>query len=220
MNKTPELIIFDWDGTVVDSTQTIVAAIQQACQDLGLAVPNSEAASYVIGLGLHDALNHIAPGLDADKKAALGERFRHHYLMRDQYLRPFPGMMELFLWLKDAALPLAVATGKSRKGLDRAMETTQTAHFFKTSRCADETDPKPAPTMVHEICAELEIAPDRALVVGDTTHDIFMAKSAGATALAVTYGAHDLVQLKTAEPFHFVNTVSELHTWMKKWITQ
>jgi len=172
----------------------------------------------VIGLGLQEALKHIAPDLDPERQIKLGERFRHYYLLRDLQLRTFPGMVDLFDQLKAAAMPLAVATGKSRKGLDRAMDATGTRHYFETTRCADETDPKPAPTMVFEICEELDIAPEKALVIGDTTHDIYMAKSAGATALAVTYGAHDLDALRKADPFHVVHSVQELQEWMKKWI--
>lgn len=213
-----ELVIFDWDGTVVDSTPTITHAIREACRDIGISVPAEQDASYVIGLGLQDALSRVAPNLSAAQQASLTDRFRHHYLSRDQSLRPFPGMTALFEGLRRAGTPLAVATGKSRVGLERAFDATQTRHYFDTSRCADESDPKPEPTMVFEICEELGISPSAALVVGDTTHDIGMAHSAGARAVAVTYGAHPLETLLRAEPMHTVHSVNELQQWMEQWI--
>lgn len=215
-----ELVIFDWDGTVVDSTPTIAQAILNACSDIGVHVKDPQSASYVIGLGLQDALSHVAPGLTDQQQHALIDRFRHHYLSRDQSLRPFPGITAVLDAIRESGLPLAVATGKSRAGLERAFDATSTRHFFETSRCADETDPKPAPAMVFEICAELSIDPAAALVIGDTTHDIFMARSAGASALAVAYGAHRKEELLEADPLGLMHSVTELHDWIKKWITK
>jgi len=128
-------------------------------------------------------------------------------------------MTDVFDLLKSAGLPLAVATGKSRVGLERAFDATGTRHYFDTSRCADETDPKPAPTMVLEICEELSISPSTALVIGDTTHDIFMAQSAGAAALAVGYGAHNTPDLLQANPLGCMQSVDELQNWIRQWIT-
>ncbi|WVN42628.1 HAD-IA family hydrolase [beta proteobacterium MWH-UniP1] len=214
-----ELVIFDWDGTVVDSTPTITQAILNACRDIGVGVPAEQDASWVIGLGLQDALSRIAPNLSADQQARLTDRFRFHYLSHDKALRPFPGMTAVFDHLKEAGLPLAVATGKSRVGLERAFDATSTRHYFDTSRCADETDPKPAPTMVLEICEELSISPAAALVIGDTTHDILMAQSAGASALAVGYGAHQTQDLLQAKPLGCMQSVTELQNWIRQWIT-
>jgi phosphoglycolate phosphatase len=219
MKESPDLVIFDWDGTVVDSTMTIAQAIRSACTDIGVAAPPVEKAAYVIGLGLQQALTHIAPGLSPSDQTALSERFRHHYLAQDQFLKPFEGMTDLFDLLHGAAMSMAVATGKSRRGLERALDVTGTRHYFETTRCADESDPKPAPTMVLEICQQLEVEPENTLVIGDTTHDIYMAKSAGANVVAVSYGAHDLQTLQAADPTHTVHSVEELQQWMKKWIT-
>ena len=218
INERIALVIFDWDGTVVDSTPTITHAIREACRDIGISVPAEQDASYVIGLGLQDALSRVAPNLSPAQQASLTDRFRYHYLSRDQSLRPFPGMTDLFEGLRDAGLPLAVATGKSRVGLERAFDATKTRHYFETSRCADESDPKPEPTMVFEICEELGISPSESLVIGDTTHDIGMAHAAGARALAVTYGAHPLETLQRADPLHTVHSVNELQQWMEQWI--
>ena len=215
-----ELVIFDWDGTVVDSTPTIAQAILSACSDIGVKVRDPQSASYVIGLGLQDALSHVAPGLSAGQQQALIDRFRHHYLARDESLRPFPGITDVLGVIRQKGLPLAVATGKSRVGLERAFNATGTRHFFETSRCADETDPKPAPAMVLEICEELAIDPAAALVIGDTTHDIFMARSAGASALAVGYGAHRKEDLLEASPLGLMHSVTELHDWIEQWITK
>jgi phosphoglycolate phosphatase len=212
----PKLVIFDWDGTVVDSTQTIVEAIRQSCRDLALAVPSVEQAAYVIGLGLHDALRHVAPDLPLERVPELTARFRVHYLSRDQFLRPFAGMTNLFDGLQAAGLPLAVATGKSRAGLERAFDATQTRHYFVTSRCADESVPKPGPEMVLEICEELELAPEMALVIGDTTHDLQMARAAGAHALAVTYGAHPEHLLRQHGPKACVSSVADLQLWLNE----
>lgn len=215
MPTAPDLIIFDWDGTIVDSTQTIAEAIRQACRDLGLSVPSMDAASYVIGLGLQDALNYVAPGLGPAEAQALSERFRHHYLERDQFLRPFAGMEALLAWIESYGLPMAVATGKSRRGLERAFDATRTRAYFATSRCADESVPKPGPEMVIEICEELLIEPSRVLVVGDTTHDIQMAKAAGAAVVAVGYGAHPAERLLKEEPLALMGSVAQLTRYIQ-----
>ncbi|MFM1880822.1 MAG: hypothetical protein RLZZ344_1056 [Pseudomonadota bacterium] len=212
----PSVLIFDWDGTLVDSTQTIAQAIRLSCADLGLTVPSMADAQYVIGLGLQDALARVAPDLPADRAPELSMRFRHHYLSRDQLLVPFEGITRLLSDLQAAGVVMAVATGKSRQGLERAFDTTQTRGFFTTSRCADESVPKPGPEMVLEICADLDIDPDNALVVGDTTHDIGMAHAAGAKALAVSYGAHEREALIRLSPLDCVATVADLDQWMRR----
>lgn len=213
--RHPEVVIFDWDGTLVDSTQTIAQAIRLSCEDLGLTVPSMADAQYVIGLGLQDALRRVAPDLPPERAPELSLRFRHHYLSRDQLLVPFEGITHLLSELQAAGVVMAVATGKSRQGLERAFDTTETRGFFTTSRCADESVPKPGPEMVLEICETLEIDPASALVVGDTTHDIGMAHAAGAQALAVSYGAHDKAALMQLSPVACLDTVLDLHQWVR-----
>jgi phosphoglycolate phosphatase len=132
----------------------------------------------------------------------------------------FPGMLELLHGLQASGMPLAVATGKTRVGLERSFELTRTRHLFATSRCADESEPKPAPRMVLEICAELGVSPSSTLVIGDTTHDIFMARAAGASALAVGYGAHAAEELRAAEPLGCMLSVNELENWITQWISK
>lgn len=209
-----ELVVFDWDGTVVDSTLTIAEAIRQSCADLGLPVPSLTEASYVIGLGLHDALAHVAPGLSADQARALSDRYRHHYLARDQFLTPFAGIRELLERLTAQQMPLAVATGKSRLGLERAFDATQTRHFFVDSRCADESVPKPSPAMLLELCETQGVEPGRVLMIGDTTHDIEMAHAAGAHSVAVSYGAHDRSRLEAVGPLAIMESVPSLSRWV------
>lgn len=209
MNK-PELLIFDWDGTVVDSTQTIVRAIQSACRDIEIPIPDAERCSYVIGLGLADALGHVAPGLSPAQAQLLGARFRVHYLTQDHCLALFPGMQTLLQALVEQGIVLGVATGKSRAGLDRAFNATDTRRYFADSRCADESEPKPSPKMVFELCELLGVDPGRSLVIGDTTHDLGMARAAGAGVVSVSYGAHPAEQLRAASPDHLVDSVADL----------
>jgi phosphoglycolate phosphatase len=211
----PEVVIFDWDGTLVDSTQTIAQAIRLSCQDLGLAVPSLQDAQYVIGLGLHDALRRVAPDLPAERAPELSLRFRHHYLARDHLLEPFDGIRPLLQDLHAAGVVMTVATGKSRQGLERALDVTRTRELFVYSRCADESVPKPGPEMVLEICAYLDCDPRNALVVGDTTHDIQMAYAAGAQVVAVGYGAHEPEALRRLAPLDCLETVPALDGWLR-----
>lgn len=209
-----DLLVFDWDGTVVDSTSTITGAIQQACEDIGLPRPSDEDASYVIGLGLQDALCRVAPGVSPDQIHALTARFRIHYLAQDRFLRLLPGMRQLLQVLHQSSIPLAVATGKSRAGLERAFDATETRSLFVDSRCADESVPKPGPEMVLELCESLQVSPSRVLVIGDTTHDLQMARAAGARAVAVTYGAHPPEALQAESPLGLMANVPELWSFL------
>jgi phosphoglycolate phosphatase len=213
---TTRLIIFDWDGTVVDSTITIAQAIQRSCEDLGLTAPSLEASKYVIGLGLQSALSYVAPELPKERVPELVDRFRHYYLARDQFLKPFDGVLGLLDWMHKKNFPLAVATGKSRRGFERALDATETRVYFSATRCADESDPKPAPTMVNEICEELGFEPEQALVIGDTSHDLEMAAAAGASAVAVAYGAHPREHLEAFKPLACLASVSELDAWLRQ----
>jgi phosphoglycolate phosphatase len=158
----------------------------------------------------------VAPDLPKERIPELVDRFRHYYLARDQFLRPFEGVIELLTWLDQSKVPLAVATGKSRKGLERALDATATRSYFSATRCADESDPKPSPTMVYELCEELGIDPTNTLVVGDTSHDLEMAASAGASAVAVSYGAHPREHLEAFNPLACLASVPELDLWLRQ----
>jgi phosphoglycolate phosphatase len=214
--KNYDLIVFDWDGTVMDSTGAIVAAIQASALDLGLAAPDASIASHVIGLGLRDALELALPELDPKDYPQLADRYRHHYLARDGELLLFEGMNELLADLKARHYWLAVATGKSRAGLDRALKGSELGAFFDASRCADETFSKPHPQMLLDLMGRFGAAPARTLMIGDTTHDSQMAKNAGAHALSVTYGAHPHAELARLEPHGMVHSVAELSAWLKQ----
>jgi len=204
------LIVFDWDGTLIDSTAAIVQAIQASAADLALPVPTRERASHVIGLGLLEAIHFAVPAIAREQVPAYVERYRYHYLRRDAHLVPFEGVPELLTELIDSGAWLAVATGKSRAGLDRALVQMGWAGRFLTTRCADEGAPKPDPWMLRDICDELGLDPAEALMVGDTTHDLGMARAAGARAIAVTYGAHPREELEAEPSLVLVDSVAEL----------
>ncbi len=216
MPKRFELLVFDWDGTLMDSAGAIVASIQESCRDLGLPVPERERASHIIGLGLKDALAYAVPELPPSDYGKLAERYRHHYLARDSDLELFPGMREMLAALKRQGYLLAVATGKSRAGLERVLEATQLKQYFDSSRCADETHSKPHPAMLQELMQELLIEPEATLMIGDTAHDLQMAVNAGVPALAVSYGAHPRDSLTALNPLGCVDTPHELLPWLTK----
>ncbi len=209
-----DLIVFDWDGTLMDSTTAIVHALQNAARDIGVPVPSDEAASHIIGLGLIDALQHAMPDLPMEQYRALAERYRYHYLVRDHELRLFDGIETLLDRLRGNGHSLAVATGKTRVGLDRAMDATGLRPRFLASRCADECHSKPHPQMLEELIAEFAVEPERVLMIGDTTHDLHMALNAGVAGVGVTYGAHPREKLDTASPRFCANTVDELADWL------
>jgi len=213
-NRRFDLIVFDWDGTLADSTQIIAAALQAACRDVGEPVPDDRAARYVIGLGLKDALMHVAPSLPAARYPDIALRYRDHYLARDPEIPLFDGARALLGDLRDAGYRLGVATGKTRVGLDRALRTQALTDAFDSTRCADEGQPKPHPDMLLRLMERLDVAPDRTLMIGDTTHDIALAHAAGASALAVAYGAHDTDGLHAADPLAIVASVADLRGWL------
>lgn len=209
-----DLIVFDWDGTIVDSTAMIALCIQKAAADLDLTVPTLEQASHVIGLGLHDALARAVPELAAGRIEEFSARYRYHWFACEHEIVLFAGMRDMLLELTERGVPLAVATGKSRRGLARAFEQTGLGALFESSRCADETHPKPHPAMLLELAEELTVVPDRTVMIGDTTHDLEMAAAAGAAGIGVTYGAHPRDQLAACEPLALVGNVAELRQWL------
>jgi phosphoglycolate phosphatase len=212
--KQFDLIVFDWDGTLMDSTATIVKCIQAAARDLGLPVPDNRAASYVIGLGLQDAMEAAIPGLDPKLYPRMVERYRYHYLARDQELVLFDGVREMLAELSQQGYFLAVATGKSRVGLNRAMDAVKLMSAFDATRCADETFSKPHPAMLQELTRELGQDMKRTLMIGDTTHDLQMAINAGAGGVAVHYGAHTAQELRVLSPLYAADSVPQLHAWL------
>ena len=209
-----DLIVFDWDGTLFDSTALIVRCIQSACADIGVAVPSAERAAYVIGLGLHDALQHAVPGLPEARYPELGRRYRHHYVASQHDLVLFPGTLALLQALKARNHWLAVATGKSRAGLDDALHTVQLKGLFDGTRTADETAGKPNPLMLRQLMAEFGAAPERTLMIGDTTHDLQLALNAGCASVGVSYGAHAPEAFAVLSPLHVAASTADLQDWL------
>lgn len=209
-----DLIVFDWDGTLFDSTALITRCIQAACADLGVPVPTSRDASYVIGLGLEDALAMAAPGLAPSRYPELGMRYRHHYFARQHELMLFEGALEMLHALRARHHWLGVATGKARRGLEAALETAQLKGMFDATRTADETASKPNPMMLNELMRTFGVDPERTLMVGDTTHDLQLAVNAGTPSVAVSYGAHEPEAFGEFRPLHVAHSVRELHDWL------
>ncbi|ESJ26352.1 MULTISPECIES: HAD-IA family hydrolase [Cupriavidus] len=209
-----DLIVFDWDGTLMDSTPTIAKCIQLASRDLGLPVPDEDAARHVIGLGLKDALEYAIPTLDPVDYPRLAERYRYHFLTRDAELVLFEGVLEMLQALRGQHYFLGVATGKTRVGLQRALAATGLTSLFDATRCADETFSKPHPAMLHELTRELGQEMGRTVMIGDTTHDLQMAVNAGAHGIGVCYGAHPADSLRAMTPLHCASSIADLSDWL------
>jgi len=210
-----DLVVFDWDGTLFDSTALIVHSIQAACADLGLPVPDDERASWVIGLSLRAAMQHAAPTITEAQLPAMVDRYRFHYLARQHDLALFPGVLDMLHALKRRHHWLAVATGKSRAGLDEALHAVELRGMFDGTRTADETRAKPDPQMLHELMRQFGADPDRTLMIGDTTHDLQLAANAGAPSVAVAYGAHAPAEFATHSPLAVAASVAELAAWLE-----
>ncbi|APW36958.1 HAD family hydrolase [Rhodoferax koreense] len=209
-----DLIAFDWDGTLFDSTAIITRCIQEAVRDVGGTVPSDEAASYVIGMALMQALAHAAPDVPPEKYPELGARYRHHYLVHQNDISLFDGVLTMLADLKSRQHVLTVATGKSRRGLDEALHTVALQGLFDGSRTADETAGKPHPRMLHELMREFGVPAERTLMIGDTTHDLQMAVNAGCASVGVSYGAHEPANFEVLKPRAIAHSVRELHDWL------
>lgn len=215
MTKRYDLIVFDWDGTVMDSTAVIAGSIQAACRDLDLSVPSDEAARYVIGMGLIEALRHAVPDAHESMYEPLAARYRHHFLAEAASIPLFAEARETIMELHEQGYWLAVATGKNRNGLNRVLAISELGEYFHATRTADQTFSKPHPAMLLEIMDELGMSPERVLMVGDTTHDLQMAINAGVDAVGVTHGAHPAEQLRALNPLALLDSFIELRMWLK-----
>jgi len=209
-----ELIIFDWDGTRMDSTAVIASALQSACRDIGIAVPSERDAKFVIGLGAADTFRHVAPQLDEEGQRRLAERYRHHFLANEHQAPLYGGVREMLADLHGRGRRLAVATGKARRGLERALDATGLRAWFEATRCADEGFAKPHPDMLLMLMDMTGVEPRHALMIGDTTHDLELAANAGVDAVAVSYGAHPEDLLRTRPAKARCASVAQLHEWL------
>ena len=209
-----DLLVFDWDGTLFDSTALITRCIQAACVDVGVPMPTDEQASYVIGMGLVEALQHAAPGLPRERYPELGARYRHHYMARQHEIVFFDGTLAMLEALKARGHLLAVATGKSRRGLDDALSGSALRGLFDATRTADETASKPDPRMLHDLMSDLVVPPQRTVMIGDTTHDLQLAQNAGVACIGVSYGAHDHGAFEPYAPRFIAHSTAELHAWL------
>ena len=214
MPKQFELLVFDWDGTLMDSAGAIAFSIQAASRDVGLPAPSDREARHIIGLGLNEAIAALFPELPRSDYAALVERYRHYYLSKDIEIPLFIGAAETIAALHETGFLLAVATGKGRRGLDRVFEQTGLGQYFHTSRCADECFSKPHPCMLLEIMDQLGVPPAKTLMIGDTSHDLQMANNAGVSAVGVSYGAHPREGLLAFSPLACADNFGELNRWL------
>ncbi|MEC5396932.1 HAD-IIIA family hydrolase [Uliginosibacterium sp. H1] len=214
MSRQFDLIVFDWDGTLMDSTALIVRSLQAACADLGLPVPDDVRAAHVIGLSLADAIHYLLPDVPDSAHQQVAERYRYHFLTDADTLVLFDGVPALLASLHARGHQLAVATGKARRGLDRVLLGSGIEHLFVATRCADESFSKPHPGMLLELMDECLVEPSRTLMIGDTTHDLQMARNAGTAGLAVSYGAHPLPVLQAEAPLAIVHDIPALQDWL------
>ncbi|MCX7627528.1 MAG: HAD-IA family hydrolase [Methylophilaceae bacterium] len=216
MPKRFELLVFDWDGTLADSARIIIDAIEQGSLEAGVAPPEADRIRSVIGLGLQEALLHLFPDLDEGRRQHIGLGYRRHYLRNEHQVNLFEGVAPAMREWAEAGFLLAVATGKGRRGLDRALEASGLGTLFITSRCADECFSKPHPQMLEEIVTELGVSRERALMIGDSTFDLMMAQNAGIAAVGVSYGAQCEAQLWPHAPIACFDSFAKLRAWLNE----
>lgn len=210
-----QLIIFDWDGTLMDSQARITACLESSACDLNLPLLTQTQYKHVIGLGLKEAISALYPQLNATLVTDFADRYRYHFVTaNDTPSGLFANVRQMLEQLLEQGFMLAIATGKARRGLERVLYDTGLENLFHGSRCADETRSKPHPQMLEELLDEFGLFSDEAIMVGDTEYDMLMARSLGMDALAVSYGVHDKVELLKHEPVSCVNSISELSQWL------
>lgn len=218
MQHAIRLIVFDWDGTLMDSAAKIVASMRAAGNDLGLAALDDQTLRNVIGLGLKEAIEMLYPDADLHAHRAFADRYRHHFLAEGgESSLFFGGALELLQGLYRRGLLLGVATGKSRRGLNRVLAEYGCGEFFHATRCADETFSKPHPQMLLDIMDELGMEPEQTIMIGDTEYDLQMAKNAGVNSIAVSYGVHERERLLQHQPLTCVDNIADLTAWLDRY---
>ncbi|WDZ50856.1 HAD-IA family hydrolase [Acinetobacter vivianii] len=217
MKQNIELIIFDWDGTLFDSVGQIVASLQYAAQQFEQPLTD-EAAKSIIGLGLPEVMQILFPQVPHLHQELL-QCYADHYVANSKADVWFNGVAELLMDLKQQGLKLAVATGKSRKGLDRVLAQTNSHALFDITRAASETKSKPDPLMLQEILAEMDVAVERAIMVGDTSYDLEMAQNLSMPRIGVSYGVHSIETLQQYQPLTIAHNVQDLHGYLQSLLT-
>ena len=207
------LIVFDWDGTLMDSEAQIVACLQAAIEDLSLEPLDDELLRNVIGLGLREAIDTLVPGQDATFHQAFIGHYRRHWFASDGSSL-FDGVRDTLDTCRQQGFLLGVATGKSRRGLDRVLTETGLLDYFSATRCADEAPSKPHPQMLHDVMEQLEVLPEQTIMVGDTEYDMEMATNAGTGKVAVTSGVHSETRLNRHLPLVCLERISDMPAWM------
>ena len=200
----------------MDSTGAIASSIRAACLDLNLAVPTLAQANHIIGLGLTEAIAMLLPQLPESDYPRLVDRYRHHFLGQDHLLPLFEGVTQTIPLLHDSGYWVTVATGKSRRGLERALDQSGLRAYFHASRCADEGFSKPHPGMILELMDYCGVLPERTLMIGDTSHDLQMAKNAGVASVGVAYGAHSAATLLAFDPLYIATDFADLTQWLNQ----
>ncbi len=216
MKRPFDLIIFDWDGTLMDSIAKIVRCFRAALTDVGVPGISDAEIQDVIGLGLLEVAQTLLPNADSATQLQVTDRYREHFLRLDPTdMVLFPGVLAGLESLAQQGYLLAIATGKARRGLERVLDQTATGHLFCATRCADEALSKPHPRMLHDILSQTGVAPSKALMVGDTVYDLQMARGAGMHGLGVTYGVHERERLLAQNPLACLDSFPEVCQWLQ-----
>ena len=213
------LLVFDWDGTLVDSIERIVTSLQFASKQAAAIDLGEKQARDVIGLGLREAISKLHPELDsvqhADSLDKIADAYRQHYLYDNTVPAPlFNGVVELLNELRDGGYTLAISTGKSRAGLDQSINEHRVADYFATTRCAGESRSKPHPEMLYQILGELNFTASQTLMIGDSEHDLKMANNAKMQSIGVTHGVHDAATLNQHKPLTCLADITDLYSYL------
>ena len=214
MHRNYDLIVFDWDGTLADSTSIIIHSIRTAAEEVGLPVPPPTEASSIIGLGLREAIHRLFGNLEREPLERLIARYAYHYHAKEHDIPLFEGAYDALVGLAARGYLLGVATGKGRKGLDRALEQSGLKPHIHATRCVDECHSKPHPQMLLELMDEFGVSPQRTLMIGDTSFDLQMAQNANVDRLGVTYGAHPVEDLLPHAPLAHFNEFAKVNQWL------
>ncbi len=213
--KKYDLIIFDWDGTIIDSEAHIIQTMKMAITDEGLTMPSQQSIRHIIGLSLPRAIEELFPGIKTEVIQRVADGYRHHFFKETTAASElFEGVSDVIKDLHAHGYYLAVATGKGRHGLDMALQASGLEPFFHITRCADETRSKPDPLMLDEILTDLDLESSKAIMVGDTSFDMDMAKNIKMDSVAVTYGMHDKKHLENSNPTYFIDAINQLSQYV------